>query len=107
MQASGLTAEAGEVALYGRAIYPRYYESGDGEPDTAKLGYEPSEQARLVFYLVGSDNYLVVFELNTMPEYFPHASDVYMVGTLINGYFSPRVVLVTKDSRTEVYEVYR
>lgn len=103
----GIVARPGEVALYGRAVYPRYYESDDGEPGTAKLGYGRSEQARLVFFLVGSNNGLVVFGLDTAPEYFPHASDVYMVGTYSNGFFSPRVVMVTKNSRTEVYEVRR
>lgn len=38
-----------EVIVYGRAIYPRYYESGEGEPETAKIGYGPSDEARLVF----------------------------------------------------------
>lgn len=101
----GSTAAPGEIALYGRAIYPRYYAAGDGEPETAKLGYEASETPRLVFYLTGSDHYLVIFNLDSPPEYFPNVSDVYMVGEQINGYFSPRVVYVTKDGRAETYEI--
>jgi hypothetical protein len=107
MEQIGQTARPGELALYGRAVYPRYYESGDGEPETAKLGYGPVEQARLVFYLVGPNNGLVIFELENAPMFFPHASDVLMVGTKADGYFSPRVVMVIKDSRTEIYEIDR
>ncbi len=76
--------EPGEMALYGRAIYPRYYKSGEGEPGTAKLGYEPSKQARLVFYLVGPAKELVIFNLKETPGFFPNGSDVYMVGTQLD-----------------------
>jgi hypothetical protein len=96
--------EPGEIALYGRAIYPRYYKSGEGEPETAKLGYEPSEQARLVFYLVGPADQLVIFNLKETPDFFPNASDVYMVGTQMDRYFSPRLVMVTKDGHTVYYQ---
>jgi hypothetical protein len=96
--------EPGEIALYGLAIYPRYYKSGDGEPETAKLGYEPSEQARLVFYLVGPANELVIFDLKESPGFFPNASDVYMVGRQMDRYFSPRVVMVMKGGHTEYYQ---
>lgn len=100
---SGMTIEKGETALYGRAVYPRYYDANDGEPETAKLGYGPEENARLVFFLIGPKSELVIFELDNVPEFFPNTSDVYMIGTQKDGYFSPRVVKVIKDSRTELY----
>jgi hypothetical protein len=103
MQQIGVMAEEGEVALYGRAIYPRYYNAGDGEPETAKLGYGPGEKARLVFFLVGPKSQLVIFELKNTPQFFPNISDVYMIGTQMEGYFSPRVVKVTKASQSELY----
>ncbi|MGZ9222923.1 MAG: hypothetical protein ACXW4Q_12515, partial [Anaerolineales bacterium] len=99
----GMRVENGEVALYGRAIYPRYYDAGEGEPGTAKLGYEPDEKARLVFFLVGPQNGLVIFELKNTPSFFPHASDVYMIGTQTENYYSPRVIKVEKDAQTELY----
>jgi hypothetical protein len=105
VQQMGIQPGPGEVTLYGRAIYPRYYESGDGEPETAKLGYEPSEQARLVFYLVGPGKQLVIFPLEDAPAFFPNASDVYMIGTQMDRYFAPRVVMVTQNGRTEYYGV--
>jgi hypothetical protein len=104
VQRLGTRLEPGEIALYGRAIYPRYYKSGDGEPETAKLGYEPTEQARLVFYLVGPADELVIFDLKESPGFFPNASDVYMVGTQMDRYFSPRIVMVMKGGHTEYYQ---
>jgi hypothetical protein len=104
VQRMGVQLESGEIALYGRAIYPRYYKSGDGEPGTAKLGYEPSKQARLVFFLVGPTDQLIIFDLQKTPGFFPNASDVYMVGTQMDRYFSPRIVMVTKDGHTEQYQ---
>ena len=102
-QQIGVQPGPGEVALYGRAIYPRYYAANDGEPGTAKIGYEPSEQARLVFFLVGPEDELVIFDLENAPDFFPHTSDVFMIGTQLKNYFAPRVVMVTKNGQTEYY----
>jgi hypothetical protein len=103
IQQIGMMAEEGEIALYGRAVYPRYYNAGDGEPGTAKLGYGVAEKARLVFFLVGPQNGLVIFDLESAPQFFPNTSDVYMIGTQMENYFSPRVVKVIKNSQTELY----
>jgi hypothetical protein len=99
----GMTAKEGETALYGRAVYPRYYDAKDGEPGTAKLGYGKDAKARLVFLLIGPDNSLVIFELKNAPAFFPHTSDVYMIGTQRDSYFAPRVVKVEKDTQTQLY----
>lgn len=103
VQPIGVQPNAGEVALYGRAIYPRYYKSGDGEPGTDKLGYKPSKQARLVFYLIGPNQQLVIFNVEKVPDFFPNVSDVFMIGTQMDNYFSPRIVLVTKNGQIEQY----
>jgi hypothetical protein len=105
VQKIGLPAKNGEAAVYGRAIYPRYYSSGEGEPDTEKLGYGRSGKSRLVFFLVGPSNGLVIFELQDVPKFFPHASDVFMIGSWVDGYFSPRIAMVSKDGRSEVYQI--
>jgi hypothetical protein len=99
----GMIAREGETALYGRAVYPRYYDAKEGEPGTDKLGYGKDEKARLVFLLIGPQNSLVIFELQNAPPFFPHTSDVYMIGTQMDGYFAPRVVKVTKNSQTQLY----
>jgi hypothetical protein len=99
----GIVPREGETILYGRAIYPRYYEAGDGEPYTAKLGYEVSDEARLVFWLVGSKAGLVIFPLKNAPEFFPHASDVWIVGTAENDAFHARIIEVREDGRNKIY----
>jgi len=101
-QQSGLNVQEGETFIHARAVYPRYYFSGEGE-FTAKLGYEASEQPRLIFFMVGTQNGLVIFELQDAPEFFPHASDVHLVGVWADGFFSPRAVFVSKDGQSVVY----
>jgi hypothetical protein len=104
IQNTGLAPYDSETIIYGRALYPRYYKSGEGEPETAKLGYRESEIPRLVFFVVGSENGLVIFELQSVPEFFPHASDVYLIGNWEEGFFSPRIAFVSKDGQTAVYQ---
>jgi len=103
---ANLIPDEGETVIYGRAIYPRYYFSGEGEPDSAKLGYAESEESRLVFSVMGSSNALVVFSLDDVPVFFPHASDVYLVGAWSEkGFFAPRAAFVRKDGQTAVYQL--
>lgn len=75
-----LATQPGELCLRGRAIYPRYYTAGDGEPGTAKRGYAISPEARLVFWLAGPQPMLVIFPLEQPPATFPHAADVWVAG---------------------------
>jgi hypothetical protein len=92
-----------EICVQGRAIYPRYYESGDGEPGTAKLGYEVSDEARLVFWLAGPQPGLVIFPLDSAPSFFPHAADVTIIGALDGETLRARVVQVEKDGQVVIY----
>lgn len=63
----------------GRALSPRYYEAGDGESFTDKAGYRVTDEARLIFYLVGSGYGLVILPLSEAPDFFPNASDVMVI----------------------------
>jgi len=99
----GITPREDEVIVYGRAIYPRYYNSGEGEPATAKRGYEPNKQARLVFWLEGSDPGLVIFPLDIAPEFFPNAADVWIVGTMDGDALVARVIKAEMDGKMVTY----
>jgi hypothetical protein len=99
----GVVPTDGEVIVYGRAVYPRYYSAGDGEPATAKLGYEPSEQARLVFWLVGPDPGLVIFPHVTPPEFFPHTVDTWIIGRMDGDALRARIIKVKEGERTIIY----
>lgn len=65
--------------VQGRALYPRYYEAGDGENFTAAAGYAIIDEGRLVFELVGQAEYRVVFPMSQVPDSFPNASDVSVI----------------------------
>ncbi len=99
---ASLTPQTGEILLRGRAIYPRYYDAGDGEPGTAKLGYGESDEPRLVFYLLGEQNTLVIFPLENAPEFFPSTSDVAIVGTQESGFVRAREIIVEKDGKSDI-----
>ena len=92
-----------EISLHGRAIYPRWYDAKEGEPGTAKLGYGEMDQARLVFFLVGEKNSLVIFPAESSPKFFPNASDVTIEGTLEDGYIQAKNIVVQKDGISAEY----
>ncbi|PWH13718.1 MAG: hypothetical protein DDG60_09655 [Anaerolineae bacterium] len=97
------TLRPNELCLQGRAIYPRYYPAGDGEPGTAKLGYEISNNARLVFWLAGPQPGLVILPLETPPPSFPHTADVWVVGEKQGEALQARVIQVEKDGKVQVF----
>jgi hypothetical protein len=68
-------------AYFGRSLYPRYYLSGEGEYSSSKTVYSHFAFPRISFLLIGPfDNKAVLLPLTEMPEYFPQAADVLVVG---------------------------
>ena len=63
------------TASRGRALSPRYYESGEGE-FTDKFGYKPTEQPRLLFYMTGDYYGVILLERSELTDFIPHTSDV-------------------------------
>ncbi|MEI6289994.1 MAG: hypothetical protein WCP19_06125, partial [Chloroflexota bacterium] len=92
------------ISLHGRLIYPRWYKAGDGEPGTAKIGYGKSDQARLVFYLVGEKNTLIIFPARKSPAFFPNASDVTVTGNFAAGYFAAESITISSNGRIAEYK---
>lgn len=76
---SFLDAEPGAVVEYGRALYPSYYEQDGYWGDAAHLA-ESKQYDRLEFRLIGVKRIPVFLPLKASPEYFPHASDVFIIG---------------------------
>jgi Dolichyl-phosphate-mannose-protein mannosyltransferase len=91
------------LVLQGRAVYPRYYAAGEREPKSAKTGYGSMDQPRLVFFLVGQQNSLVVFDLSQPPDFFPNAADVILIGQPDKGFIRAQVVKVKTARQSEVY----
>jgi len=85
----------------GRALSPRFYDTGEGE-NTAKQGYAPSDQSRLVFQGSGNRYGVVILNLPEAPDFFPHAADVlfYLEPVQPNNAW---VILVTAEDRQELY----
>jgi hypothetical protein len=100
---SGSKTPGTEVTLRGRAIYPRWYDAGEGEPGSAKMGYGESDEARLVFFLVGEANTLVIFPLRKAPEFFPNLSDVIIIGVLNDGVLQAKLIKVTQNGIIKTY----
>lgn len=102
-----LSPQTGELLLHGRAIYPRYYEAGDGEPGSAKQGYGASPEARLVFWLSGPRAGLVILPLEAAPGFFPHTAEVWVVGGMEGEALRARLVQVSLDGKLAQYEATR
>lgn len=86
--------------VQGRAVYPLYYQAGDGMDFTDTPGYKIVDQGRLVFDILGQGNQRVIFPMPQSPGFFPHASDVILV-------YSPKAepwfVLVSRAGTENFY----
>jgi hypothetical protein len=62
-------------------------------------------QPRLVFFLLGQTNSLVVLDLppSQPPLFFPNAADVTLIGLPRKGYIQAQAVLVETPSKSGLY----
>ncbi|HRK91481.1 MAG TPA: hypothetical protein PK152_20320, partial [Anaerolineales bacterium] len=91
----------------GRALYPRYYPSGDGEQDRSTY-YRYLDYQRLVFTLIGP--YSASHEGVVIPGFAPsisfHAEDVIVLGCWNTTYYAPfidAVVVISTSGEGYVY----
>jgi hypothetical protein len=78
---SFLETEAGAVVLYGRALYPQYYKAGKYWGAVNSYPLLVRKLDRLQFILIGAKKGGLVFiPMAKAPEYFPHVSDVLVIG---------------------------
>ena len=76
-QIQNLLNHGGSVSI-GRALFPRFYPAGEGEPGTNNpMG--PRDYRRVGFYLVGPVFRPVLLPAEQKPEHFPNASDVIVI----------------------------
>ena len=76
---SFLETDPSAVIEYGRALYPAYYKQGKYWGDAPYLA-GAKQYNRLEFMLIGARSNNVYIPTETVPEYFPHASNVFIVG---------------------------
>ena len=67
------------VALYGRALYPRFYAQATGEP-VRYLPFRNTDYPRTVFILIGPGGQPYVILPGPVPKVFPNASDAIVLG---------------------------
>ena len=91
------------ITVSGRAVYPRWYAAGDGEPGSAKLGYGKSDQDRLVFFLTGQKNALVILPISPAPKFFPNAADVTITGSLVDGVLNAQKISIQLNNKSAEY----
>jgi hypothetical protein len=89
-----LEAEPSSTVLYGRALYPSFYQSGEywGDDDS----YPPAMRniSRLQFLLIGPMQGRVYIPLPEAPLSFSHASDVVVIGCRANAGLQALIVNV-------------
>ncbi len=68
--------------IYGKALYPRYFERGETLPDDRRGTIPPADLNRFDFYIVGTENYWISLPLDNPEHLFPHYTDVVIFGTL-------------------------
>jgi hypothetical protein len=93
-----LETETGATVLHGRALYPAYYELGKFWGESSSNLLAASQYDRLQFRLIGPDRVFVYLPLQTAPDYFPHASDVFVVGCLREGSVQALLIGVNENS---------
>jgi hypothetical protein len=70
-----LLAEPGSAVYAGRAIYPRFFKTGEGEAGSGNP-FIPRPYNYLGFYLAGPESRSVVMPLEAPPQWLPHTANV-------------------------------
>jgi hypothetical protein len=83
--------------INGRALYPRYYRAGEGEPDRNFLLIDPMDFERITFYLIGPNPASVVFRVNSPNIDLPSSSDVLVMRCADSTEAAAIVVMNTED----------
>lgn len=87
------------------AIYPRYYAPGEGEPESAKVGYDVADEGRLMFLTLAPEGFGTVrLKLDDAPSFFPDNATVWIAGKLNGAVTDAAVVVVEDEGRSFRYE---
>jgi hypothetical protein len=79
--------------IVGRALYPRFYTKGIGEPGSGWPSFQPRDYNRLGFLVIGTQEAQVVLPLPGPPDEFDHSSDVLVLGCKRNNYIYASLVI--------------
>jgi hypothetical protein len=91
-------AEDRAEVLIGQGLYPRYYLAGQGQaPEARWPSFVIRDYNRLGFYLIGPKQRQVVMRIPDPPSYFPHASDVLVLGCSEGDYLEAYLIVFLKS----------
>jgi hypothetical protein len=83
--------------LFGRGLYPRFYETGEGEFGSGWPSFARRDYPRLGFYLIGPDRQHIVMRMPGPPATFPNASDVLVLGCSRGDYLDAYMVVLLQS----------
>lgn len=86
-------AQPNAEVMWGRALYPRFYAAGEGEPGGQWSAFNPLPFSRLAFALVGPRGNLVALPLGVAPDAFPNGVDVLVLGCTEQTFFRAAAVV--------------
>ncbi|MFN3492456.1 MAG: hypothetical protein ACK40V_09580, partial [Anaerolineales bacterium] len=75
-----LEAQPNSTVLYGRALYPSFYKSGEFWGDDDSYPLEMRNLSRLQFLVIGPVQRQIYILLISSPKFFPHGGDVVVIG---------------------------
>jgi hypothetical protein len=81
------------VALYGMAVYPRYYRAGIGVGERSAGAYVVRDYNRVGFILLDPIEEQIVLAVSESPSAFPHAEQVLVIGCQMGDHVEALIVV--------------
>jgi hypothetical protein len=79
--------------IHGKALYPRFYLSGQGEPGSAWVAYSKQQFDRIGFQVIYSGGrFDAIYSTKNIPEYFPNRMEVILIGEFQTAYIGDRAM---------------
>jgi hypothetical protein len=95
------------VVVEGRALYPRYYRSGIGEPGEGWTAFSERYYDRLGFILAGPETGSIILPLEDSPETFPNAVDVVVIGCQEEEFIDAAAVILFDEHENRIETLFR
>lgn len=86
---------------WGRALYPRFYTSGTGEPGQGISAYNILPFSRMAFWVIGAVDDQVALPLGSSTE-LPNAGEVFVIGCSEDGYFRAAALVFPQNEAPDV-----
>jgi hypothetical protein len=86
-----LVVNPAKSIIHGKALYPRFYLSGQGEPGSAWVAYSKQQFDRIGFQVIYSEGrFDAIYSTKNIPAYFPNRSEIILIGDFQTAYIGNR-----------------